>query len=90
MQRPHRPDDRALATGIIGFVAILIVVALLYTMMDAGFVQVITAVGADTSNAQAQAAIDERAAIWGAMPIFGVFLAAMFLFSRAAFESRGP
>lgn len=83
-------DNRALATGIIGFIAILIVFALLYTILNAGFTDTITFVSADTSNTQAQAAIDERAKIWSLMPVFGVFLGSLFLLARAAFESRGP
>lgn len=83
-------DTRGLANGIIGFVVIIVTVALLYTLMDPAFTGVIDAVSTQTTDPEAQAAVNQSATIWGYMPIFGMFLAGLFVLARATFESGGP
>lgn len=90
MQRDLQVDRRGLATGIMGFIAMIAIIALLYTLMDPAISDVFTATSADTSDAEAQAVIDQSSTIWGYMPLYGLFLAAIFLIGRAVFESRGP
>lgn len=83
-------DTRGLANGVIGFVVIIATVALLYTIMDPAFTGVIDTVSSQTTDADAQAAVDQSGQIWGYIPVFGLFLAGLFLIARATFESRGP
>ena len=83
-------DDRGLASGLLGFVAIIVILALLYTLLNPAVIGIHDHVLSTTSNAQAQDAINERFTIWGYMLIFGLFLAAIYIISRAVFESRRP
>lgn len=83
-------DTRGLATGIIGFVGILVVVALLYTLMAPAMSQVTDTAEGQASDADAQNAIDQSNRIFELMPVFGLFLASIFLIARAARESGGP
>lgn len=91
MQRPLTElNSRGLATGIIGFVAMIAVVALLYTLMDPAMDQLFGFASADASSQQASTAVAERQKIWSAMPIFGLFLAVVFIIGRSTFESGRP
>lgn len=83
-------DTRGLATGIIGFFAILLIVALLYTLMAPAMNQVTDSAGDQTTDADAQTAITQSNRIFTLMPVFGLFLSAVFLVARAARESGGP
>lgn len=88
--RRLKSDTRGLGMGIIGFFAILIVAALLFTLFNPAASEVFSMVSSQTNNAEAQAAIDRREQIWSLMLYFCVFLAGLFLLARAVFESRGP
>lgn len=83
-------DARALGTGVIAFVAIIVIVALLYAMMDPAAELLFSTSSSAASSTAATDAIDERKQIWQALPIFFAFLAVIFLLSRAVFESRRP
>lgn len=83
-------DDRGLASGLLGFVAIVIIIALLYTLLNPAVVGIHDQAISTTSNSQAQDVINERFTIWGYILFFGLFLAAVYIISRAVFESRRP
>lgn len=83
-------EDRGLAMGLIGFFAILVVTALLYTMLNPAITEIISFSSDQATSTQAHNVIDERAQIWGYMPMYGVFLGVVFLLSRAVFESMRP
>lgn len=85
-----RADTRGLANGIIGFVAVIVVVALLYTLMTPAFTGVTDSMSDHTTDADAQGQIDQANRIWTAMPLVGLFLAALLVLGRATFESGGP
>lgn len=85
-----RRDERALSMGLFGFIAIIVITALLYTMLNPAIADVFAFSSEQATTTQAQDAIDRRQQIWGYMPMFGVFLAAIYLLSRAVFESRRP
>lgn len=83
-------DNRGLAMGIIGFVAIIVTIAILYTMFDSAAELMFSTSQTQTNAQEATDAISERKTIWNAMPIYFAFLALVFVISRSVFESRGP
>lgn len=82
--------DRGLASGLLGFAAIIIIVALLFTLFDPAVTDLISMTSDQTSNSEAQAVIDERAAIWENVLFYGLFLAGLFIIAKAVVESRRP
>lgn len=83
-------DERGLATGLLGFAAMLVVAALVYTLLDPAAVSLFDMASGQTSNARAQDAIALRRQIWDAVLYFVLFLASVFIIARAVLESRGP
>ena len=83
-------DDRGLATGILGFVAIIVILALLYTLLNPAITGIHDHALSTTDDSQAQGVINERFTIWGYTLFFGLFLAAVYIIARAVFESRRP
>lgn len=83
-------DDRGLATGIIGFIAMIVIAALMFTLMDPAADMIFSMSTAQADSAQAHNAIELRKKIWDAMLYFALFLAAIFVIARAVFESRSP
>lgn len=83
-------DQRGLSTGIMGFFAIIIIAALLYTLLDPGATNVFSMATEQASSTQAKEAIALREQIWSLMLYFMLFLAAIYMTARAVFESRGP
>lgn len=75
--------------GIIGFIAILVVAALLYTMMEPA-AEIFSMSLSQTSNQQATDAINLREQIFTNMLFYVLFLAGVFIIARAVFESRRP
>jgi len=90
MWRELWPRERGLANGIIGFVAIIVVVALLYTLLDPAMSGVIDMASGQSSDPAVRDEISQPERIWGAIPVAGLFFAALFILARATFESRGP
>lgn len=94
MQRPVRSslsgDNRALATGIIGFVAMIVIAALMFIMLDSAATEIFSMSMAQADSAQAKNAIELRKKIWSSILFFTLFLAAIFIVARAVFESRSP
>lgn len=87
---PSTGKDRGLANGIVGFVAIIIVAAILYTLLGAPADVIFSTASSQTDSAQAQSVIDERRQIWTLVLYFALFLASLFILARAVFESRRP
>lgn len=81
-------DDRALASGLIGFIAILVIGALLYIMLQEPMQGVFAAGSAQASSQQAQDAISLREQIWNSILYFVMFLAGVFILTRSVLESR--
>jgi len=85
---PYR-DNRALATGIIGFIAILVIGALIFTMLNQPMQAVFDAGSTQAQNQDATDAIALHEQIWNAVLYFVVFLGGVFIISRSVFEGRG-
>jgi hypothetical protein len=85
-----REDDRALAVGILLFMASIILAALLFIMMDPVIADIKSTSLSQTDNQQATEVINERAKIWGVILFFPIFASGVFIIARATFESRGP
>jgi len=81
-----RDDNRGLALGIVVFFAMLVVAALLYIMMDAAMVEIFAFATADATSAGATKQIQLAKQIWGGLLYVVVFLAVIFLVSRAVNE----
>lgn len=82
--------DRGLASGLLGFAAIIVIVALLYTLFDPAVTDLISSVSGQTSNSEAQAVIDDREKIWDNILVYGVFLAGLFIIAKGVVEARRP
>lgn len=83
-------DDRALASGVILFAAILVVAGLLFIALNTPTTDVINTASNYTDDTAAQDHIDLMETIWGGVLVFAAGLAALFLIARAVLESRGP
>lgn len=81
-------DDRALASGLIGFIVILVIGAILFGFLAEPMSSVFAAGSEQATTQQAQDAIDLRQQIWNSVLYFVMFLAGVFILSRAVFESR--
>lgn len=81
-------DDRALASGIIGFIAIIVIAALLFTLMNPAAGGMFDTTSDTTDDATAQDVIDEREQIWKLILFYPLLLAGVFVIARAVFESR--
>lgn len=82
--------DRGLASGLLGFVAIIVIVALLYTLFNPAVSDIISMTSDQTTNSDAQSVIDVREQIWSYIQFFGLFLAALYIIAKAVSESRRP
>lgn len=81
-------DNRALASGLIGFISILVIVALLFIFLQEPMESVFAMGSEQAGSQQATDAIALREQIWNGVLYYGMFLAGVFLISRAVFESR--
>jgi len=81
-----RDDERGLALGVVVFIAMLVVAAVLYIMMDTAMAPIFGFAldGATSSGATAQIQLAQT--IWGGALYAIVFIAALFLIARAVNE----
>lgn len=89
MTRAIPPDDRGLALGILMFFAILVVAALLYIMLDPALQSITDMTLAQAEHEKSRTVIQQRAQIWNYVLLFALGLAALFILSRAVYESGG-
>lgn len=83
--------DRALASGVIIFVAMLVVAALVFIILNSAMTDIDTAASGFTTDTDAQDHIDLLVdQIWVGILVFASFLGGMFLIARAVLESRRP
>lgn len=91
---PSRPAlrtaDRGLAIGIVSFIAALVLLALVYTLLNPAADQLFSMTSSQASSQQATDAIARRRKIWENILFYGVFLCGLFILARAVFESRRP
>lgn len=85
-----RDDDRALAGAILGFLAILLIGAFLYILLDPAVSTVLDYTSAQTSNADAQSAIDQRETIWNYILFVPLVIGMLYIIGRGVLESRRP
>lgn len=83
-------DTRGLATGLFAFIAIIVAMALLYTLFQPAAQAVFDTTSTQASSTTATDAINLREQIFELMLYFGVFLAMLALLARAVVESRRP
>jgi len=81
-------DNRALASGFIGLVLILVVSAILYVMMSEPMYAIFSVAQDQATNQEAKDAIAQRKDIWFGVLWYVVLLGGVFIISRAVFESR--
>jgi len=84
--RRLQDDNRGLALGIVVFVAMLVIAALLYIMMDGAMVEMFAFAMDDASSSGATEQIQMAQTIWSSLLYGVVFLAILFLVSRAVNE----
>lgn len=90
MTPSFREDDRGLAIGIIGFVAIIVIAAFLYTLLDPAASSIFPMLDSQTTNTQADAVIDERQTIWHNALFAALFIGTLGIIARAIAEQRRP
>jgi len=83
-------DQRGLALAIVSFVALVVVSALLFILLDPAVASVSSQTGSQTSSQLVQEQIDLANRIWGLILFFIMFLGLLALIVRATSESRGP
>jgi uncharacterized membrane protein SpoIIM required for sporulation len=83
-------DNRALAGGILGFVAMIVIAALLYTLFEPAIDQAGTSLLSQTSNQDATDQINLFDTIWSNILWVGLFFAMLFIIGRGVVESRRP
>jgi len=81
-------SNRGLASGILTFVAVLVIAALVYTLLDPAIGDIVTMSSSQTSNQGATDVINLRQQIWGAMLFYALFLAMLAVIARSVYESR--
>lgn len=82
-------DNRGLATGIILFIGILVLVALLYALINPVMSGAEASLDNATTTADAQGVVDSRLRVWDNLLLYFVLLGGMLVIGRAVFESRG-
>jgi hypothetical protein len=83
-------DQRGLASGVIGFVAMLVVGALMFILLQPAMNEV---AAISLNQAKSQTAIDvinERELIFNSILYYVLFVSVLFIIARAVFESRRP
>lgn len=88
MTRERPPADRGLAVGVLSFIAIIVVAALLFTLMDPALVEIFDMSSSQADSQTAQDVIDLRQQIWGAILFFALFLGIVSLIAQSVYESR--
>lgn len=83
-------DDRALASGVIIFIAMIIVGALLFIAFNEPATDIISVSSNYTTDSDAQDHIDTLETIWQSILVFVAFVAGLFIIARAVVESRRP
>lgn len=88
--RSLRDDDRGLAVAIIGFVAMIVIAAFLYTLFEPAATAVFDASAERATSQEVTDAIALRRQIFGYVLFFALFLSGLYIIARATLESRGP
>lgn len=83
-------DDRALASGVLIFIAILVVGALFFIAINEPATDIINTASGYTTDSDAQDHIDLLETIWNGILVFVAFLAGLFIIARAVVEGRRP
>lgn len=83
--------DRALASGVIVFIMMIVVAGLLFIVLNAAVTDLNSAASGYTDDADAQNHIDLLVnQVWLGVLVFALFLATLFIVARAVLESRRP
>lgn len=85
-----RHDQRALASGVIGFIAILIVGALMFVLLNPAINGIADISLRQASDPTAVDVIQQRQLIFNSILYYVLFAALIFIIARAVFESRRP
>lgn len=86
----RRGAARGQASGILGFLAILVIAALLWALMDPALEVVFSSSTEMASSSAAQNTIDERKQIWQSILFYPLALGGVFIIARAVLQSRRP
>lgn len=85
-----RDDNRGLASGILAFIAIIVVSALLFTLFQPAAEQIFSMSTSQATDQQVRDGIALRQAIFSNILYFALFLSGITLVARAVLESRRP
>ena len=87
-ERSLRDDDRGLAIAVVMFIAMIVIGALLYAVMDAALADVFTVGRGLSTSSGASDSIDLWEAIWNNLLFAVLVISALFLVARAVAEAR--
>jgi len=83
-----RDDDRALPVGLATWVAILMIGAFLFVLLNPAATQLFDAMTSHSQTVQGQDQIDLAEQIWGLILFFVLFMSSLWLLVRAIRESE--
>lgn len=83
-------EDRALASGMLGLFAIIVIAALLFTLFDPGMAQIVETSSEQATHSEANSHIDTLETIWNNILFYPLFLGAIFIIAKGVAESRRP
>lgn len=79
-------DERGLALGIVVFISMIVIAALLFLVLNEAFVEVVGFASDQTTSQGAQDQIDQANTIWARILLVPLFLAMIFIIARAVRE----
>jgi len=83
-------DERGLAVAIVGFFAMIIIAALLYTLFGEAMTELFAMTSGQAQTTHGTDQINLAETIWNNMLFYALAVAVIFLIARAVVESRGP
>lgn len=86
-----KADDRGLASAVIGFIAILVVGAMLFIMLDPAMQRIFSEFSTrNPTTQQVQDTIALHRAIWGSILALPLAIGLVYIIGSAVLESRRP
>lgn len=86
MRNRLRHDERGLGLGVVVFFAMLIVAALLFIVLNVGWVDVVGVMSEQTTDPEATKQINEAKGIWNNILYVPLFFMVLFIIARAVRE----
>jgi len=83
-------EDRAISSGMLGMLAIIIVAALVFTLFDPAAGQALETGSQQATHTEASDHISTLDTIWSNILFYPLLLGAIFIIAKGVLESRRP